>query len=277
MATESNSTTAAPALVWPFQAGQAVYYVPSHQAFRSRPQTSPAVVLGLKGNRVNILREDGARRTVNAEFLLYRGICAACQVPAIERAGLLACPACDQPASELPSDAQLVCWYPASYNTQARAARHSLTTGCTWGQAFEWRLHHDCDAFQAMLKQTGIYDSWSSIDDTDRAVWREIWSAYINNTMTRYALLGDAEGFVATFEAVKARYAGQQAARAKAAGSEFVRLLASLLRDEDNEQLPSRRLDPPQLHISLPAGDDRPDDQRGTAFDAWLERQLSER
>jgi hypothetical protein len=80
--------TTSPATCYPFRPGQAVYYVPHVAAHKAWPTLHPAIVLEPRGERITILRDDGARRVVKGCYLAYRGYCAVCRVPAVEDDGL---------------------------------------------------------------------------------------------------------------------------------------------------------------------------------------------
>jgi len=105
-------TTTAPILQsWPYQPGEAVYYV-TFTSFIKPYTYIPATVLKPVvpdekhwRTRVSILRADGRRATVKASYLIYRGYCEQCQQPAHEDDGVLFCVRCGQPAiAEPPPD-----------------------------------------------------------------------------------------------------------------------------------------------------------------------------
>jgi len=176
---------------FPFQTGEAIYHVGPLKVYCRPPTLISGVVVKVAAVRVSVRYGDGRQRAVDPERLVYRGFCGICQVPAVDRDGLLYCPRCCRPATpEPPPDTLIVRWYPQGYDRMARIARECIIACCSWSHALQRVEVHDQDALIAMLRQTGLYASWQRGDP----MWKRIAFA-----LQRCALPGDATGFLAAY------------------------------------------------------------------------------
>jgi len=69
---------------YPYKPGEAVYYLSPIVTPYQAPSLMPAVIVKVHQTTATILRGDGLRRVVALDSLIYRGYCAACQLPAID-------------------------------------------------------------------------------------------------------------------------------------------------------------------------------------------------
>lgn len=255
------------ARVWPFAVGQAVYFAPMGGAYCRPVQVFPAVVTRVNGEHITIWRDDGLRRTVGVSNLVYQGYCQACRVPAVRGDGLV-CPRCEQPAlAEPPPDDLSSLWFPDRHDHWSCLVRESVVSGCTRREAHDTVRERSHAAWQAMLEQTGLLESWRR---SGRA-----WShseGYAQNCrldhMEKLARIGDAEGFIALYRQNGGRMPGESSDLAT------IEALLDLLLDRagDGPGRVSQRLQLAPLTLERPAADSAPDG--ADEVTRWLDQQF---
>jgi len=262
-----------PAQCYPFQPGEAVYYVnsgPYGVNHPNPPELVRAIVLehqpaifgrgGKRQKRVAILREDGRRSHVVGENLTYQGYCAFCAVPAVLGPGenTLECPKCSQPATALPPPEELTLrWYPLDTTITAIAVRACVLTGCSWSEGLDaWRKPHQ-RALGAMLAKHRL--------TYGRAMHEGPWNDYdFSDMMQWYAELGDDDSLLAFYKA----NGGKDYARAI---DMMLDLFDHCLDAIENDEPPIRPT-PPPLRIQRIADDSEPDGADATT--RWLDGQF---
>jgi hypothetical protein len=247
---------------YPFQPGEAVYYVA-----RTSPCYPcvgiPAVVVRVSGaheghplvreigRRVSIQYEDGHVSTVTARRLIYRGYCAACELPAHAGAGGLVCPVCGASlAAEPPPDHLVARWDP-EMSLHLMAVCESVRTGHALREARR-RVDMRCAAaYRHMAQRLGL-------PDYRRWEW-PFTSPDIFSRFELLALLGDMAGARAVVD--------EQIVQA---GRTLRLLRAGWAQAEQEIEHAGRVLRMPPF---VPPADDRtPDGPDDTT--RWLERQF---
>jgi hypothetical protein len=98
-----------PPTTYPFQPGEAVYWLPSNHRMMSPAPRIRGVVLTAGGYSAYIQREDGSRAAVNTSNLAYAAYCSHCYAPAVmTMRGRLVCPGCGGPVIEPPPPDEMV-------------------------------------------------------------------------------------------------------------------------------------------------------------------------
>lgn len=260
-----------PATHYPFQPGEAVYYLGEKLSCHATkaPPLIPAIVLeGAKtpglDSRIAILGKDGRVTRLQGKNLIYQGYCAFCGVPAVLDREALVCPRCGEAATAVPPPPELTLrWYPLGRDSHAQAVRECVLTGCGWkGGMDAWRERHWASVWALLGKHGMLSDlqaqrgPWGLHDDEGYA--------FFEGQMKWYSELGDEESFLAYYQA----HGGElPSARAD-------RLIAFLerLTEGDGPGRASQRLVLPPLDIERTADDSTPDG--ADALTDWLARQF---
>jgi hypothetical protein len=192
---------------WPFQVGEAVYYVNGMRETLP-PAPVPAVIVRVCERwrtyhwaSVSILRSDKVRPSkVHCATLVYRGYCPRCEVPAHADGSRLFCPTCGADVRELPPPDDLVIrWFPFDdYSRSMAMHRAALDPSLTWSQAKAASDETLAATYAAALARLGITEpetrSTSDFDGT--------YDIHRINEMRYCALVGNDAGLLAAHDAI---------------------------------------------------------------------------
>lgn len=277
---------------WPFQGGEAIYYLPSNQSNIRPTVYIPAIVLScqnfkglLRCGKASIQRSDKPRpSSVSPSSLVYRGYCAACEVPAIEgTGGALICPRCQEKAIALPPPDELVVrWYPLDQYREPRVMRFQIQHPTwSWNAAREAADAVFDTAYEGMLERLGLRRLYNSSDYSLDAIADYHINSRLLNILSAAALLGDDALFLSTHQELSARQAETSrsrylARRLLALSPERLLDLLGDLREEEADEPP-----PPPPTVSFiplperPESDAEPDG--ADDMTRWLEQQFKKR
>lgn len=275
-----TTSTFTPAERWPFQAGEAVYYLPNdHSRVRPMPLI-PAIVLACHQMRgsprasATIRRDDKERpSSVNANGLVYRGYCEACEVPAIVGAsGVLICPRCLENAAPLPPPDRLVVrWFPLGCWLHPMMARRQVEHPTwTWSAVRDVATMPHEEAYEDMLLRMGLPRLYNSVN-FERPIEERQYDSRLLSIMDAAAILRDDALFLSTHQELRARQA--DVARSRYLAQRLLSLSPDRL--EMLLDLASGDAPPAVSFIPLPArpeGDDTPDGADETT--RWVEEQF---
>jgi hypothetical protein len=287
----TTEPTAQPATRWPFQPGEAVYYVPSDYSWIRPMPIIPAIVLTCehfanplrnRRARATIQRDDKARpSSVRACNLVYRGYCSACEVPAIVGPNdTLICPRCHEDAVPLPpTDRLVVRWYPLDEWLDAMVMRRQIEHPTwPWRQAREAMDEVIDGGYTAMLERLGLGRLYSSSYNVSDLVDTQ-QEHRLFGLLRVYAVLEDAGAFLSTyqdlitFQVDVSRKLAIARRLQQLNGDQIDRVLDEVRDLADEPTQPSR-----PVYLDLPeppertAEDSEPDGADDTT--AWLERQF---
>jgi hypothetical protein len=225
-----------PAQCYPFQPGDAVFYLPYPAGFCNKQQLIPAIVV--KAQPAPVTTHRHAPRVIILP--------------------------CNQPATATPPPDELTLrLFPIEHAGASQIARISFMKGCTWGEALHERNERHYGAFDALTKRHGMVGEmyrregpWT--EDDGQFHW-------FSAIMHWYADLGDEESFIAYYRAH-----AEDGLLPKERKNQLIALFERLLGDD--QPGPSRRMVLPPLDIPRIADDSQPDG--ACDLTAWLDQQF---
>jgi hypothetical protein len=261
----------------PYQPGQAIYLIGKHGVGNDAPpELYPAIVLRTTEKRVRILLASGRESSVAPHSICWRAWCEACALPAVDAEHPI-CPACGRAATEgIPPDRVLFDQI-GELPPMARWVRNYLA-GARWADAHPVRAEIKNDPFEAMLKRTGLYHSWSIEwrydQDTEKITARGHWDRLDRVRLGDLARLGDDAAFVAEYRRQVAALGLEDEIAKDAEYREWLREFTAMIHEmADNEPPPSRRA----VVIELPPIERPADDSEPSGADdvtRWLDDQF---
>lgn len=180
---------------FPFQPGQAVARV-QYQTWTRPIHFRAATVVRVAEKFVTVQFQDNRRfSTLSPEYLVYRGYCPKCEVPAVSNAqGKLVCPECHQAATAAPPPPALVWrWFPPQYTDASLVAYESAVRNhnCSLETAFAAAQERTMSAYREMVART--------LDGLEPL---EIVLDVTRGKLLRHAVLDERERFLAELSQV---------------------------------------------------------------------------
>jgi hypothetical protein len=242
----------------PFEIGNAVLIAKHPLSFIRRIAPIPGIITSMGAQYATVQTAERRIRVMPID-LHHRGYCERCEVAAtVDTTGALVCLQCGADASASVPIHRLPRWDRRIDMYMVHLTREMLTTGCTMGEAIGAVHKKQRDAWDAMMHQTGLIESYHRFDD----VWFDAAVAQrYRDKMEDAAEQGDAGAFVELYR--------------EARGFLMYLRAASLirLRDEmeaDASDLPDRP-EPPS-GIVRPADDAQPDGEDDMT--RWVQQQF---